>query len=79
MKKGTRIAFSALVGFIVVTLVAAVWPLPAQQSATNEQAPAQTQSVSGKIASVEKDSFTLTVGSTISNQSQQLQQTAPKP
>ena len=84
MKKGTRIAFSALVGFIVVTLVAAVWPLPAttthsaQQSATNGQAPAQTQSVSGKIASVEKDSFTLTVGSTISNPSQQLQQTAPK-
>lgn len=78
MKKVSRTVFSALSS---LALAAACVALPAthnaKQQATHEQA-AQTQSVSGKIATVEKTSFTLTVGSGMSNSGQQMQQTAPK-
>jgi hypothetical protein len=48
-------------------LVAALWAMPAatsnaQSTATAQQTPAAPLSVSGKITSVEKDSFTLAVG-----------------
>jgi hypothetical protein len=80
MKKEARVVFSALAGLI---LIPAALALPAtrnaaSKSASSEQAAAQTQSVSGKIASVEKSSFTLTVASGAPNGGQQLQQTAPK-
>ena len=75
MKNVGRVFFSTVVG---LTLVAAVWafsPPTTQQAAllslsSNSNAP-QEQSVSGKIASVEKTSFTLTVGQ---SQTQNLQQ-----
>ena len=44
-----------------LTLIAPAWALP-PAAAPSEQTAAQEQSVSGKIASVEKSSFTLTVG-----------------
>jgi hypothetical protein len=44
---------------------------------SSSQAPAQEQTVSGKIASVEKNSFTLTVGQ--AQTSQQLDQTPSTP
>jgi hypothetical protein len=75
-----RVVFSALASLI---LVPAVWSLPKTHNpvtfgVSSEQAAAQAQSVSGKIASVEKTSFTLTVGAGSSNLGQQLQGTSPK-
>ena len=82
MKGVTRVLLSALAG---LTLVATAWTLSAathngsRHVATNEQAAAQTQSVSGKIASVEKNSFTLTVGPAhTAKQGLQMQEAAPK-
>ena len=81
MKIEARIVCSALASLF---LAAAVWALPrahgtAPTNPANQQAAPQTQSVTGKIASVAKNSFTLTVGSSASSQGQQLQQqTAPK-
>jgi hypothetical protein len=79
MRKEGRFVFSALASLI---LVPAVWALPAtRSSAIQQEAPppqAQSQSVSGKIASVEKSSFTLTIGAASSNQGQQFQQSAAK-
>jgi hypothetical protein len=74
MKKEVRIGVSALASLV---LAAAIWALPpkddnAAKSTANKQTAAQTQSVSGKIASVEKTSFTLTVASDrMSGQSQE--------
>jgi hypothetical protein len=66
MKNPRRIVFATLTSLI---LVAAAWGLPpataggsTDQAATSAQASAAPQSVSGKIASLGKDSFTLTVG-----------------
>jgi hypothetical protein len=80
MKIEARIVCSAVASLF---LAVAVWALPrahgtAQTNPTNEQTAPQTQSVTGKIASVGKNSFTLTVGSSTSSQGQQLQQAAPK-
>jgi hypothetical protein len=72
MKKEVRMGVSALASLV---LVAAIWALPpgsAAKRTANTQTGAQTQSVSGKIASVEKTSFTLTVASDrMSSQSQE--------
>ena len=85
MKKYTVIDSFALLALAFATSVAPVWSVPAstthatQQSTVRGQTAPQTQSVSGKIASVDKDSFTLTVGSpSISNQGQQPDQASPK-
>ena len=66
MKNRRRIVLATLTSLI---LVAAAWGLPpattggsAHPAVTAEQTPAAPQSVSGKIASIGKDSFTLTVG-----------------
>ena len=83
MTKEGRIVVSALASLI---LIPAVWALPATPSTTTrgvsiqDSAPpqAQSQSVSGKIASVEKSSFTLTVGAASTNQGRQFQQSAAK-
>ena len=81
MKIEARIVCSAVASLF---LAAAVWALPRAHSTAptnpaNQQAAPQTQSVTGKIASVANSSFTLTVGSSASSQGQQLQQqTAPK-
>ena len=80
MKKELRIAYSAL-GSVV--LAAATFAVPASANRAANQVAAQeqqaeTQSVSGKIASVEKSSFTLTVGSAVSDPGHQMTQTSPK-
>ena len=59
-----RIVFAMIAALL---LVAALWAMPAatsnaQSTATAQQTPAAPLSVSGKITSVEKDSFTLAVG-----------------
>ena len=75
-----RVVFSALASLI---LVPAVWALPKTHNpvtfgVSSEQAASEAQSVSGKIASVEKTSFTLTIGTRTSNNGQQFQESAPK-
>jgi len=76
MNKKLHIGVSTVTGLL---LAAALWAIPsaagnanAARHAGNAQAPAaQTQSVTGKIASIEKSSFTLTVASDrMSSQSQ---------
>jgi len=63
MKNARQIVVSALASLILVAAVWA-WPSPTINHSTNprvtgEQASAQPQSVSGKVTSVAKDSFTL--------------------
>jgi Cu/Ag efflux protein CusF len=82
MKNMLCLTLASLAGVI---LVAAAWGLPPATShgstypaSMSEQTPA-TQSVSGKIASVTKDSFTLTVAGNQTSTGQQLtQQAEPK-
>ena len=70
-----------------LTLIAPVWSLPPSTThgatvlgLSNEPNAPQQQSVSGKIASVEKSSFTLTVGqSQTSSERQNLQQDTASP
>lgn len=78
MKNPRRIVFAILNSLI---LVAAVWGLPpaaiggsSHQTVTSGQTPAAPQSVSGKIASIGKDSFTLAVGASHPTAAQQLAQ-----
>lgn len=80
MKNVTRLVFSPLASLIVASAVCALpttYRLPLQSSSVEQTSP-QTQSVSGKIASVDKTSFTLTVATGTSNSEQQFQRTAPK-
>src|SRR5437660_8465787 len=79
MRNVGRVVFSTLAS---LSLAAAVWALPpgathgtASVLSSGPNAP-QEQSVSGKIASVEKTSFTLTVGQ---SQTQNLQQDPNSP
>lgn len=82
MKNTLRLTLATLSGAI---LVVAAWGLPpatthgsAHPTLINEQTP-ETQSISGKIASVAKDSFTLTVaGNQTSAGHQLMQQQEPK-
>jgi Cu/Ag efflux protein CusF len=53
-----------LAGIALITGALALPPANTHQTGGGEQASAQTQSVSGKIASVDKTSFTLTLAST---------------
>ena len=85
MRNVVRVFFTTLAG---LTLVVAVWafspPITNDVTAlslTNSPNTPDEQSVSGKISSVQKNSFTLTVGqSQTSNNSRELQQdpAAPK-
>ena len=63
MKNVWRFGFSALAGTVLVAGALALPPANTHQSQDGQQAAAQTQSVSGKIASVDQNSFTLTVAS----------------
>lgn len=81
MKNTLRLTLATLAGAI---LVVAAWGLPpatthgSAPALNNEQTPS-TQSVSGKIASIAKDSFTLTVaGNQTSADHQLMQQQEPK-
>jgi hypothetical protein len=76
MKNAWRFGLSSLAGLL---LVAGALALPQSQSPTTQepsQSTAQTQSVSGKIASVERTSFTLTVGSAMEQSSSSSAQSA---
>lgn len=80
MKNPRRIFFATLAG---LTLIAALWAMPpatsnAQPTAQVQQPPAAPLSVSGKITSVAKDSFTLAVGGGSTSLGQQLVQQDPK-
>src|ERR1700758_1295931 len=82
MKNTLRLTLASLAGVI---LVVAAWGLPPATNGNthpaliNEQTPTATQSVSGKIASVAKDSFTLTVASNQPSAGQQLAQQQAEP
>jgi hypothetical protein len=69
MNKVQRFCFTALSSLALVTAVSAV-PAGRHQDPPPAQSPAQTQSVSGTIASVENSSFTLTVNSSTAHQMQ---------
>ena len=63
MKNAWRIGFSTLAGTVLVAGALALPPANTHQSEPGQQAAPQTQTVSGKIASVDQGSFTLTVAS----------------
>ena len=73
MKNAWRFGFPTLAGTVLAAGVLALPPTTTHQSGQSQQATPQTQSVSGKIASVDQNSFTLTVG-TKSSVSQDAQQ-----
>jgi hypothetical protein len=66
MKNAWRFGFSMLAGTVLVAGALAIPPAGTHQAAPAQQTTPQTQSVSGKIASVDQSSFTLTVGSAVS-------------
>jgi hypothetical protein len=76
MKKELKLILSGMASLILVAVVCALPVTLPNTSATHEQTAAATQSVSGKIAEVQKTSFTLTVGPnhTMSNMGQELQE-----
>jgi hypothetical protein len=63
MKNAWRFGLSTLAGTVLVAGALAIPPAGTQQTPPSQQTTPQTQSVSGKIASVDQNSFTLTVGS----------------
>jgi hypothetical protein len=63
MKNVWRFGFSTLAGTVLVAGALALPPTNTHLTQDGPQAAAQTQSVSGKIASVDQTSFTLTVAS----------------
>jgi Cu/Ag efflux protein CusF len=63
MKNAWRFGFSTLAGMVLVAGALALPPANTHQSQEGQQAAPQPQSVSGKIASVDQNSFTLTVAS----------------
>ena len=71
MKNVWRVALTGLAGSVLVAGALAVPTANAHKSREVAQATPQTQSVSGKIASVSKDSFTLTVNSSTKENVQQ--------
>ena len=75
MKKELKLILSAMASLILVAVVCALPATLPNTNTTHEQTAAPTQSVSGKIAEVQKTSFTLNVGPshTMSNMGQQLQ------
>jgi len=80
MKKELKLILSAMASLILVAVVCGFPATVPSNTYTQEQTAAATQSVSGKIASLEKTSFTLDIGPahTMSNQGEQLQDSSPK-
>ncbi len=72
MKNAWRFGFSALAGTVLIVGALASPPGNTHQSQQGQEAAPQAQAVSGKIASVGQNSFTLTVASksTVSQDSQ---------
>jgi predicted 3-demethylubiquinone-9 3-methyltransferase (glyoxalase superfamily) len=79
MKKELKFIWAAMASLILVAVVCA-YPVTLPNSAAPSEQTAPTQSVSGKIAEVQKTSFTLSIGPshTMSNLGQQLQETQQK-
>jgi hypothetical protein len=77
MKNAWRFGFSTLAALVLVAGALALPPANTHQTQADQHPAAQTQSVSGKIASVEKNSFTLTLASASSVS--QDQQPQPRP
>jgi len=75
MKKELKIIWSAMASLILVAVVCALPVTFPNATATHEQTASATQSVSGKIAEVQKTSFTLSIGPshTVSSVNQELQ------
>ncbi len=74
MKNWHRVTFATVAS---LTLLAALWAMPpatsnAQPTWTDQQTSASQQSVSGKITSIAKDSFTLAVGESQTSSGHQL-------
>jgi Cu/Ag efflux protein CusF len=78
MNKVQRICFTALCSIGLATAVLAV-PNRHQAPQTPSQSAAQLQSVSGKIASVDKSSFTLTVGASTTQKMEMVQTPSASP
>ena len=84
MRNVGRVLFSTLASLALVAVVWALLPATVHSATTpgltSSQTASQEQSVTGKISSVEKSSFTLTVGqSQTSSQSRDLQQDPATP
>jgi len=81
MTKELKIIWATMASLILVAVVCAMPVTLPNISATHEQTAPAAQSVSGKIAEVQKTSFTLTITpsrSMSSNPGQQLQETQQK-
>ena len=80
MKKELKLILSAMASLILVAVVCALPATLPNTNTTHEQTAAPTQSVSGKIAEVQKTSFTLNVGPSrkMSNLGQELQEPTQK-
>ena len=75
MKKELKLILCAMTSLILVAMVCAL-PVTIPDTSTTHAQTAATQSVSGKIAEVQKNTFTLSIGPshTKSNLSQDLQE-----
>ena len=81
-----RVAFPGLCSLALAALLGAFWPMQAQTAHSRtpaatvaEQDAPQAQSISGTIASVDRNSFTLTIAPSASNPAgNQMQQTTAK-
>jgi Cu/Ag efflux protein CusF len=71
MKNVWRFGLSSVAGLLLIGGALALANANAHRDATTAQAAPQTQSISGKITSVEKNSFTLTVGSAMEQVAQE--------
>jgi len=79
MKKDLKLILSAMTSLIIIAAVSAL-PANHPSTTTTHAQTAAAQSVSGKIAEVQKTSFTLSIGPshTVSNTSQESQAAAQK-
>ena len=79
MKKELKMILSAMASLILVAVVCAM-PVTLPNNLPLTSRPLRAQSVSGKIASVEKTSFTLTIGPghAVTNPGHQFQESSAK-
>lgn len=83
MSKGKQSVLCLLCGFVLVAMLGVVGPVTAKTPAhlpdsASQQDETQTQSVSGTIASVGRNSFTLTLASAVTRDGKGFQETTPK-
>jgi hypothetical protein len=76
MKKELKFIWAAMASLILVAAVCALPPALPNNTNPHEQTAAPTQSVSGKIAEVQKTTFTLSIGPshTVSSAGQEMQE-----